>query len=104
MICFERKGEAVAELGDGRIVKSKVLLKVLSVVGVAAEISVALFPVALADEPYVVARADVWSESFGRLEGGMNAPGWRGRAADVGTFSNWVASGFMGERSIMTMC
>lgn len=66
-----RKGDAVAEVGDGLTVRSKVLLNVLRVVGVAAVISVALFPVALAEEPYDVESALVCSDSLGRLDAGM---------------------------------
>jgi hypothetical protein len=66
-----RKGDAVAELGDGLSDRSKVLLNVLRVVGVAAVISVALLPVALAEEPYDVVSAFVCNDNFGRFDAGM---------------------------------
>jgi hypothetical protein len=64
-------GDAVAELGDGRRVRSKVLLNVLSVVGVAADMFSTLLPVALAEEPYDVENWEVCNDSLGRLLGGM---------------------------------
>ena len=61
----------VEEFGDGRMVRSKVLLKVLSVVGVVEERPATLLLVVLADEAYGVGSNEVCNDSLGLLLGGM---------------------------------
>ena len=65
-------GEAVAELGDGRNVKSKVLLKVFKVVGVAVDMSSGRLLALLDVFPYDVSSDDVCNESFGLFVGGID--------------------------------
>ena len=81
----------VAEFGDGLIARSKVLEKVLSVVGVVVERPTTLLLVVLAEEAYVVGSCEVCNDNFGRLLGGIwsglggKSPLSRGRAAEAQT-------------------
>ena len=94
----------MAELGDGLMLRSKVLLNVFNVVGVTADRLSIRFPVALADEPYDV-ESDVCNDNLGRLVGGIDRglsekiAGWRGKVAEGGTWLNCM--GFIGQVSMI---
>jgi hypothetical protein len=98
-------GDAVAEIGDGRSARSKVLLNVFKVVGVFADKASSLLLAVVDLDPYDDGNDVVCNDSFGLLEGGMT--GLPKDKAAASTWSRCVQSGgptaFIGASSIVCL-